>query len=82
MIQKNLFIKQKQTHRLRGRVCAYQGKGTVRDSGINVCTLRWITNMELCICGNRDVRGVWRRMDTCICMAESPCCTTKLSQHC
>ena len=32
--------------------------------------------MELCsmICGSLDERGVWERMDTCICMAESlPC---------
>jgi len=33
--------------------------------------------MELCsmICGSSlDGRGVWGRMDTCICMAESLCC--------
>ena len=30
-------------------------------------------HMELCsmLCGSLDVSGVWRRMDTCICMAES-----------
>ena len=29
--------------------------------------------MELCsmLCGSLDGRGVWGRMDTCICMAES-----------
>ena len=31
--------------------------------------------MELCsmFCAILDGSGVWRRMDTCICMAESPC---------
>ena len=32
--------------------------------------------MELCsgLCGSLDGRGVWGRMETCICMAESlPC---------
>ena len=28
----------------------------------------------LLLCGSLDGRGVWRRMDTCICMAESFCC--------
>ena len=45
--------------------------------------LKWITNKdltvehkELCsgLCGSLDGRGVWGRMETCICMAESlPC---------
>ena len=26
------------------------------------------------LCGSLDGRGVWGRMDTCICMAESLCC--------
>ena len=26
------------------------------------------------LCGSLNRRGVWRRMDTCICMAESLCC--------
>ena len=32
--------------------------------------------MELCsvFCGSLDGRGVWGRVDTCICMAESFCC--------
>ena len=44
--------------------------------------LKWITNRptvehrELCsmLCGSLDERGLWGRMDTCICMAESLCC--------
>ena len=33
--------------------------------------------MELCsvLHSNLDVRGVWGRMDTCVCMAESLCCS-------
>ena len=33
--------------------------------------------MELCsvLCGGLDERGVWGRMDTCICMAESFRCS-------
>ena len=33
--------------------------------------------MELCsvLCGSLDDRGVWGRMDTCICMAESFRCS-------
>ena len=32
--------------------------------------LKWMTNKELCsmLCGSLDGRGVWGRMDTCICM--------------
>ena len=33
-------------------------------------------------CGSLDGRGVWGRMNTCICMAGSLCCSLKLSQHC
>ena len=62
------------------------GKGTVREFGINMYTLlylKWITNRVLLVQhrelssmlhGNLDGRGVWGRMDTCICMAESLCC--------
>ena len=33
--------------------------------------------MELCsmLCGSLDGRGIWGRMDTCICMAESLHCS-------
>ena len=35
--------------------------------------------MELCsmLCGRLDGRGVWGRMDTCICMIESLCILPK-----
>ena len=36
-----------------------------------------VEHMKLCsmLCGNLDGRGVWGRMDTCICMAESLFCS-------
>ena len=36
-----------------------------------------VEHRKLCsvLCGSLDGRGVWRRMDTCICMAESLCCS-------
>ena len=36
-----------------------------------------VEHRELCsmLCGSLDGRGVWERMDTCICMAESLCCS-------
>ena len=36
-----------------------------------------IQPMELCsmLRGSLDERGIWGRMDTCICMAESLCCS-------
>ena len=36
-------------------------------------------NMELCsmLCASLDGRGVWGRMDPCMCMAESLCCSPK-----
>ena len=30
------------------------------------------------LCGSWDVRGVWGRRDTCICMAESLCCSPEI----
>ena len=29
------------------------------------------------LCGSLDGRGVWAKMDTCVCLAESPCCSPK-----
>ena len=38
-----------------------------------------VQHRELCsvLCGSLDERGVWGRMDTCVCMAESLCCPPK-----
>ena len=30
------------------------------------------------LCGSWDMRGVWGRSDTCICMAESLCCSPEI----
>ena len=30
------------------------------------------------LCGSLDGRGVWERMDTCMCMAELPCCPSEI----
>ena len=55
------------------------------EFGVDMYTLlylKWIINKDLllhrelcCVCGRLDGRGVWGRMDTCICMAESLCCS-------
>ena len=53
MIQMNLFIKQKQTHRLREQAYGYQGERVgrrARESGIDMYTLlylKWIIIKDL-----------------------------------
>ena len=78
----NLLAKQKETHRKR----THGGEGIAGDFRKVMYTLlclEWITkrnllwqHMELCsvLCVSLDGRGVWGRMDTCICMAESLHC--------
>ena len=54
----------------------------VRACGMDMYTLlyfKWIANKDLLysiwnsmLYGSLDGRGVWERMDTCICMPESP----------
>ena len=38
-----------------------------------------VEHKELCLmsCGSPDGRGVWGRMDTCLCVAESLCCSSE-----
>ena len=62
------------------------GEGIVRRFQMDMYTLlylKWIINKDLrystgdsaqMLCGSLDGRGVWGRMDTCICMAESLHC--------
>ena len=61
-------------------------EGIVREFGMDMYTplyLKWITNKDplysqgalLMLYGGLDGRKVWRRMDTCICMAEPFCCS-------
>ena len=39
-----------------------------------------LLHMELCsiLCGSLDGREVWGRVDTCICVAESLCCSPEI----
>ena len=48
-------------------ICAFKGYSSI------------VWHMELCsmLCASLDGRGVWGRMDTCICMAESFWCSPK-----
>ena len=82
----NELTKQKETHRLRKRTYGCQGEVIVREFGMVMYTLlylKWITNKDLLynmelssvLCGSLDGREVLGRMDTCICMAESLCCS-------
>ena len=43
-----------------------------------------VQHRELCslLCSSLDARGVWGRMNTCVCMAECPAVHLTLSQHC
>ena len=61
-------------------------EGIVREFGMDMYTplyLKWITNKDLLysqgdllmLYGGLDGRKDWRRMDTCICMAEPFCCS-------
>ena len=69
---------------LAGR--SFTTSATWEALGMGVYTplnLNWVTNKDHCISTGNPARchvaawmgaGVWRRMDTCICMAESLCC--------
>ena len=80
----NLLAKQKESHRLRKWTHGGEGMaGDFRKVMYTLLCLEWITkrnlllqHMELCsvFCVRLDGRGVWGRMDTCICMAESLRC--------
>ena len=59
-------------------------EGIVREFGTDMYTLlylKWMTNRDmlcstgalLMLRGSLDGRGVWGRMDTCVCMAEPLC---------
>ena len=69
------------------------GEGIIREFGINMHTLlysKWITHKDLLhitgncsmLCGSLDGRGVWGRMDTCLCMAGCSAVHLKLPKHC
>ena len=66
-----------------------QGEGIIREYGMDMYTLlylKWMTNRDmlcstgalLMLRGSLDGRGVWGRMDTCVCMAESLYCAAEM----
>ena len=84
MIQMNLFTKQKQTRRYRKQTQDYQrgkGGGAIethyhlynidKEQGPTV----WHRELCLLLCGSLDGRGIWGRIDTCIYIAQSLCCS-------
>ena len=94
IMQMNLLTKQKESHRLRKQTYGFQGEEwgerIIRVFGMDMDTvlyLKWITNKDLlysawnsapCYWGNLEGRRVWRRMDMCICMAESLHCSPEI----
>ena len=65
------------------------GEGIVRESGMDMDTLlclTWRTSKELLtargtllhVTWQPGWRGVWGRMDTCVCVAESLCCLPEI----
>ena len=72
-----------ETNRLRKQTYGCRGEGIVREFGKIMYTVlysKWITNKDLLystwnstqsFCASLDGRGLWGRMDTCICTAES-----------
>ena len=73
---------------LSHKLMVASGKGILREFEMDRYTLlylKWITNhellyflhMELCsvLCGSLVGRGVWGRMDICICIVESLHCS-------
>ena len=91
----NLFTKQKQKHRLKkqtrvgGEWGEGWGIGIVKEFGMGyihtLLYLKWKINLLYStgncsmLCGNMDGRGVWGRMDTCICMVSRFAVHLKLS---
>ena len=62
------------------------GEGIVREFGMDTHTwlcLEWITDKDVLystgdssvLRGSLDGRGIWGRKDTCVCVAESLCCS-------
>ena len=54
------------------------------DSELGSTVHTAIFKMDICsnLCGSLDGRGVWRRMDICICVAESLCCLPETITTC
>ena len=70
--------------RMRGRDDQGVWGGHVHTAIFKMIPNKDLLYMELCsvLCGSLDGRGVWGRMDTCICMAESLCCRPEIIAIC
>ena len=94
MMQMSLFTKQKYIHIHRKQLYGYQRENTMERDGLGVwdgiCTLsyvEWMVNEDLpCSTGNStqysmitDRKRIWKRMDKCICITESLCCTAEIN---
>ena len=80
IIQMKLLTKKKETHRLRKQTYSCQGKegekGQLGSLGGRVHTAIFkVDNQCSMLHGSLKGRGVWGRMDTCICMDESLHCS-------
>ena len=81
-IYKWTYLQNRETHRLRIWTYGCWEEGILREFGKVMYTLlysKWITNKHMglysVLCGSLGGTGVWGRMDTCLCMAESLCCS-------
>ena len=94
-INELIYKTRKRLTDLKHELTVARGKGggerIVREFGMDMCTLLYfyqqgptVSHRELCsmFCSRLDGRGVWGRMDTCICMAESLCCLPETIKHC
>ena len=72
MIQMNLLINQKETHRLRKRTHGCRRRGIVRDLGKAMhplLYLKWVTNKDMEIStlyASLVGREVWGRVGSCV----------------
>ena len=82
-----------ETHRLRKRTYSWRREGLVGEFGMDMYTLlylKWATTKGLpyntgssaLLRGGLDGRGMWRRIDARVCVAESFTLHLKLSQQC
>ena len=70
-----------------------RGEGIAREFGVDMYTVlfkmdnqqetpEWHMGLHSVLRASVDGRGVWGRMDACIRMAESLCCSPETTQHC
>ena len=91
MIQMNIPTKQKEAHQLREQTYGCRGGGIVKgvwDGHVHTVIFKmdnrqgptaWHVELYSALYGSPHGRR-WGRMGTCVCMAESLCCSPQ--QHC